>query len=165
MRQLTTFPAIRRYAVASLALLACVLLLPNVVNAGCGDYVLVGGQQPHAHQAAHAKSVHGILFRISLIDVPRNTPGSRSIPEKCTGPNCSNRSTIPALPAPRMSHPVSRWLDLTRGIQAIPIRSSTPIIAAPDSAATAVWQLSIFRPPRAPFSDPLLLAGSPASVS
>ena len=98
------------FALAGGMLLALVAL-ENSAQAGCGDYVFVRNANGQLVRASSLMKDHGgdctgpecpNYYRDSAESQGRAAAPEESVPVKspCNGPNCSNRSELPAFPAP-----------------------------------------------------------------
>jgi len=98
MVPLTTCKLVRWALVATLGLLASLVIAPTHAEAACGDYVMIGGHDSadHSHSA-----------------MPENDAPATP---RCRGPLCSNSSIPPATPAPKIEVPVERWA-VASGVQ------------------------------------------------
>lgn len=130
--------SIRSWTAAALALLAGLVLAPRASEAGCGDYVLIGGQHArivhlaHGHDEAANQSDEGH-------EAPERAP--------CHGPGCSNGSFPPLTPAPVISISIDRWAVASFENVPNPV-SISRLLAEPADFIGDGCRLSILRPPR-----------------
>ncbi|MDB5392043.1 MAG: hypothetical protein JWM11_7689 [Planctomycetaceae bacterium] len=145
----------RRGGACLLALLVCTLYVPNFVEAGCGDYVLVGGQAPKGHAANEPPTVSDLVTvktpfraeRFGFTERERLRQHSIPVPAPCRGPSCSERSVPPAAPAPQINLSIERWA-YSVSVTICRLISSSPLLAESFVFRTDDCGSSILRPPR-----------------
>lgn len=133
-----------RACTAVVVLLAC-LAAPRAAQAGCGDYVLIGGRhRPIRHLAPTAASDSADLQNGGLSrDADERTPARAP----CHGPGCSQRSLPPAAPASEIQLPVERWA-IGRAGQAPPSLSISRLLVSRSELPADGFVPTILRPPR-----------------
>lgn len=142
------FITTRRKLASLLALFVGLLLVPTSVDAGCGDYVLIGNIRHHAGNRQHSQGMNahnagGHSFSELLLD----RENSRPLQSRCHGPNCSDRSSTPAIPVPQVNPTVDRWA-CSVSVRICNLFSSSPLLAESRFCITENCGLSILRPPR-----------------
>lgn len=137
-----------------LALLAAVLLTPGLVEASCGDYVIVTNpRNSGAPGSLHPSSFTGTDFRVhhvlnSYTSEAGGKESSKPIRIPCQGPTCSKRSGTPIVPTPQLNLSVDRWA-FASNVQSWELHSF-PKRMLPESRILReiVYAASILRPPR-----------------
>src|SRR5262249_51363778 len=125
----TTCKLVRWAGAVTLGLLASVVIAPTRAEAGCGDYVMMGGH----HSAGHSHSA----------DPQDHAPGT----PRCHAPLCSDNAMPPAAPAPKIEVRVERWAVATAArLEVLPSHQS--LLAIHDDVPCEGHGLSILRPPR-----------------
>jgi hypothetical protein len=120
------------------ALFASFLLSPRIVEAGCGDNVVIlDGHMPTAHSMPDQPTDGG-----SADGADHNPPH-----RPCQGPGCSDGSVPPQVPTPGTTDPIERWA-LAPGDTLPNSLSCSNVLAEPLHIATDGFRLSILRPPR-----------------
>lgn len=151
MFHMVYFIPTRRNVASLLALVVGLLLVPSSVDAGCGDYVLVGNPRNHVSGSQHfhgmtagsARRTDDHSFSELLLDKEH----SRPLQSPCHGPNCSDRSGSPAIPVPQINPSIERWA-YSFSVQLCSFLSSSPLLAESRVCITENCGLSILRPPR-----------------
>jgi len=130
--------SVRNCGAAALALFAALLLSPRASEAGCGDYVLIGGRHvPMAHSRPEP----------TRTDAASNQP-DHGLPQRpCHGPGCSDGSFPPQAPAPVLVVSIDRWA-VAPGDTLPNVACRSDVLAEPLDFVAAGFRLSILRPPR-----------------
>jgi hypothetical protein len=144
----TPLTSIRRAGASLLVLVVGLLLVPASVEAGCGDYVLIGSQHT-VFEHEQANTVSEISLRASGVTF-HTEPRSNSKPVRtpCRGPNCSDRSKQPAAPQAQINQSVDRWACCVSKSFASRLSTSSSLLAEPCIVIADSCGLSILRPPR-----------------
>lgn len=121
-----------------MALVAGLLLSPRVAEAGCGDYVLIGGGHLPMARAMPAQPTDG-----SSADKADHSPPHRP----CQGPGCSDGSIPPQSPTPETTSSLDRWALTPNDTLPNPVPCSN-LLAEPRHMVADGFRLSILRPPR-----------------
>jgi len=127
--------------VVAVSLLGAVLLAPGTAQASCGSYVTVRSPGQNAAQPVAPQTSLGQM-------PPADHSGGK--PRPCSGPNCSDRPSIPPLTA---VPPVRSSGDQVGGITAFTLAadaSSAPLAETLSPPHPRRHPRSIFHPPRLP---------------
>jgi hypothetical protein len=145
---MTYFFTTRRKLASLLVLFVGLLLVPTSVDAGCGDYVLVGNLRHHAGSSQHSQGMNARgADAHSFSELLLDKENSRPLQSRCHGPNCSDRSSAPAVPVPQVNPSVDRWAYSVNA-QICSVLSCSPLLAESLVCVTDNCGLSILRPPR-----------------
>ena len=131
---------VRVVFVIALSLPSAILLAPGTTQASCGSYVTVRSPGKNADQLAVPQTGFG---QMPLAD-------HSGKPRPCSGPACSNRPSVPPLPAVPSVHPPA---DEASGIVAFTLAaetSSAPLAESLSPQHPLQHPRSIFHPPRLP---------------
>lgn len=132
-------PRLIRLTVFVLVTLGCWLLDVSQVQAGCGDYVMIGNHAAAQHRpTGMASSLH----ESSPLD--QNLPA----PSRCPGGICSQRDHLPVSPpAPTITLEHEQWASLVTDLE-----MTGPQVASMNRDSFTIRPdnhgLSILRPPR-----------------
>ncbi len=116
-------------AATTLVLLASAAFAPRPAEASCGDYVMVGRRH-----AGHAP------------DADRLKPHAPAVP-RCHGPMCSDNSTPPAAPTPKIGITIEHGAN-SGGTRLAVLDRSEVLIGDARVFPSDGFELSILRPPR-----------------
>jgi len=158
---------VQRDGVSFLALLIGLCVFgPTVADAGCGDYVLIGGAAAHrTPQLDHVNSsLNGAsrneLMSLSMLSSMRfqeiqyhslSRLSHRPLKRRqtpCHGPSCSNHSKSPVVPASKLSTIPSDHVALIINARQPGCDESFSFLAVSDARGTTGDGLRILRPPR-----------------
>jgi len=129
---------VRVVFVVALSLLGAVLLAPGTTWASCGSYVTIGSSGKNAGHAA--------VVQTGLEQMPPANHSEK--PRPCSGPHCSDRPSIPPLPAVPTVHPPGNEAWGLAAFTLVVETSSAPFAESLSSHQPLQPLHTIFHPPR-----------------